>query len=223
LDSAKDGTRPFDANEYVSKLEWHQTPGYQFLDESAQDITKASYAEAIFVGVFAGFVTTIIINLIGKYLFDAQVPQILIYMMVIFALIFVGLKYYYMRTVVRINESEGVDFLKPTDNSWRYGAIIIVGAIVLHNTRPTDQALLNVIDEELAIGIANGSISQNDGIGEVLVKLGCKIYSTECAKLVRATLDIGVSDLIVIRIAKIKLDKDEAYCFGALNRWFCQL
>ncbi len=223
MDSANDGARPFDANKYVSKLEWHQTPGYQSLDKTAQDITKASYAKALFIGAVTGYIITIIIALIAKYLFGAQEPQILVYVIVICALVYVGLKYHYMQKAAQINESRGVDFLKPTDNSWSYAVIIIVGALVLNNTKPTDQALLNAVDEELARGIANGSISQNDGIGETLVKLGCKIYSTECAKIVRSTLNIGVSDLMVIRVATIKLDKDEAYCLGALNRWFCQL
>jgi len=224
LDSVNDGAMPFDANKYVSKLEWHQTPGYQSLDKMAQDLTKATYANTLFTGLTAGFVFAVIISIIvNKLLGFRDFEGLIIFIIPISALIYLGLKYYYVQQVVRINKSKGIDFFKPTDNSWTYAAIVIVGALVLHGTRPTDQALLNVIDQQLTQGIANGSISEKDGIGETIVKLGCKMYSTECAKLVRSTLNISVSDLTVMRVATIKLDKDEAYCFGALNRWFCRL
>jgi hypothetical protein len=223
-DPVNDGTRPFDPPKFVSKLQWHQTPGYQSLDKTTQDITTTSYANALLTGTLTGFVISVIISIIANKLLGFQNHEdIIIYIIPICALVYVVLKYYFIQKVVKINESKGVDFFKPTDSSWRYAAIIIIGALVLHNTRPTDQALLNVIDQELEQGIANGSISQKDGIGETLVKLGCKMYSKECAKVVRSMLDISVSDLVIIRVATIKLDKDEAYCFGALNRWFCQL
>jgi hypothetical protein len=117
----------------------------------------------------------------------------------------------------------GVDFSKPTDNSWRYAAAIVGGAVVLNNTMPTDQTLLSTIDYEIERGIANGSISAKDDIGANLVKIGCKVYSQECAKLFRSMLDIRVNDFMVIRIAKIKLGNEEAYCSGILNKWFCEL
>lgn len=223
-DPVNDGTRAFDPNKFVSKLEWHQTPGYQSLDKTAQDISKTSYANVLLTGTLAGFLIAVVLCVIANKLLGFQDSEdVLIYIIPICTLVYVGLKYHYVQKVIKLNESKGVDFFKPTDNTWTYAAVIIIGALILHNTRPTDQALLNAIDQELAQGIANGSISQKDGIGETLVKLGCKIYSTECAKIVRSTLDISVSDLAIMRIATIKLDKDEAYCFGVLNRWFCQL
>lgn len=222
FDSVNDGARPFDANKYVSKLEWHQTPGYQSLDKITQDVTKKSYANVLIGGALVGFVFAVIISIVANTLFGLKIGNIILYIIPISALGYAGLKYYCIQKVIRINESIGVEFSKPTDNSWRYVAPIITGAIVLNNTMPTDQTLFNAIDYEIERGIADGTISTKDDIGANLVKIGCKIYSKECAKLFHSMLDVRVSDFMVIRIAKIKLGKEESYCSGILNKWFCE-
>lgn len=98
--------------------------------------------------------------------------------------------------------------------------VIIVLAVMV--ARPDESALDAQLTEQLIEEAASLSVDDGDSVISGVMKVTCAINAEECARLIRATMEIETTDFYVMRRARVALVGEPALrCVGAVFRWTC--
>lgn len=100
---------------------------------------------------------------------------------------------------------------------------LVLLAIGAFATRPDAQSLDEMIVGELQVEASNLSVGGGDDIVSGIAKLTCSLSPEDCARLIRAAMEIEVSDLYLARSARVSFGDEPAMnCLGLFTQWTCR-
>jgi len=198
------------------ELHHTSTPGYEQLDDLLKTVINKNYFSVMLGGAALGLLLSVLLSLLGM-----KSGSLTLFLMLAGSVAMGGLKFYAHQRMTDLNNQAGVPFVSPEDESWVKLVGIVGVALILYNTKPPNDGVLKVIDDQLIKEISQQRFEKADAFGVAILKLSCKLDVASCARTIRASMNIKLSDAMLFKVAEIGFGKKTHKCLGAVKIWHC--
>ncbi|MGH1349748.1 MAG: zinc-ribbon domain-containing protein [Methyloligellaceae bacterium] len=99
--------------------------------------------------------------------------------------------------------------------------LIALALAIAPLTKPGHARFETMVHNHLVQKLAQQNLSREDNFVKRFIKIGCKLSTHECARIIRERMQVEFQDHLFARSATITTDKGTNKCLGIYGNWWC--